>query len=115
VTAGRDIGFGLIGTNFDNDVRANGTITFNTGRDFLLDGFADVASDNFGQSTGGNVIVNAGRNITLLAVAGTDAGIEASGSVGADVILNTGPGGTLTLNSGNGTAPFASIISSRAM
>ena len=111
LTAGRDIGFGLIGANFDNDVRASGSITFNTGRDFLLDGFADVVSDDFGQNTGGNVIVNAGRNIALLAVAGTDAGINASGIVGADVILNTGPGGTLTLNSGNGTAPFASIVS----
>jgi len=70
-----------------------------------------VVSDDFGQNTGGNVIVNAGRNIALLAVAGTDAGINASGIVGADVILNTGPGGTLTLNSGNGTAPFASIVS----
>jgi Ca2+-binding RTX toxin-like protein len=111
VTAGRDIGFGLIGTNFDNDVRANGSVTFDAGRDVLLDGFADVASDDFGQGTGGDVTVNAGRNIILLAVAGTDAGIAANGSAGGDVILNTGPGGTVTLNSGNGTAPFASLIS----
>ena len=111
VTAGRDIGFGLIGTNFDNDVRANGTITFNPGRDLLLDGFADVVSDAFGNATGGDIFVNAGRNVTLLAVAGTDAGMEAGGTGGGSIILNTGPGGTVTLNSGNGTAPFASLIS----
>ena len=94
VTAGRDIGFGLIGANFDNDVRASGTITFNPGRDFLLDGFRRHASGRFRSTTGGDVIVNAGRNISLLAVAGTDAGIEASGTAGADVVLTTGPGGT---------------------
>src|SRR6185503_18490468 len=111
VTAGRDVGFGLIGANFDNDVRANGTITINTGRDFLMDGFADMVSDDFGQNTGGDVIINSGRNIAMLAVAGTDASLLASGTVGANVILNTGPGGTVTLNSGNGTAPFASLVS----
>jgi len=111
VNAGRDIGFGLIGTNFDNDVRANGNITFNPGRDFLLDGFADIVSDSYANATGGDVIVNAGRNVTLLAVAGTDAGIEAGGVGRGNIVLNTGPGGTVTLNSGNGTAPFASLIS----
>src|SRR6185436_11948075 len=91
--AGRDVAFGTIGVDFDNDVRANGSVTINAGRDFLIDGFADLASDDFFQNTGGDVVINAGRNIQLRNIAGSDAGITASGSAGADVILTTGFGG----------------------
>ena len=42
LTAGRDVAFGTIGVDFDNDVRANGTVLINAGRDFLLDGFSDL-------------------------------------------------------------------------
>ena len=96
--AGRDIGFGLIGANFDNDVRANDALRIVAGRDFLLDGFADMASDDFGQGAGEGVTIIAGRNISLLSVAGTDASILANGSAGADVRLTTGFGGTLSLD-----------------
>lgn len=90
LTASRDVAFGIFGTNFDNDVRAGGGITINAGRDFLIDGFSDLISDDFNDSTGGNVVINAGRNIHLRNVAGTDATIAASGSAGADVILTAG-------------------------
>jgi Ca2+-binding RTX toxin-like protein len=104
LNAGRDIGFGIIGANFDNDVRARGNITINAGRDFLVDGFSDVVSDGFAGDTGGNLVVNAGRNIHLRNVAGTDAGLEAAGSGGADVILTTGSGGSVILDAPTPTA-----------
>ncbi|MGQ0590654.1 MAG: hypothetical protein ACT4N8_14205 [Sphingosinicella sp.] len=107
LTAGRDIAFGTIGTNFDNDVRASGSIVVNAGRDFLIDGFADMESDNFGQGTGGNVVVNTGRNVHLRNVAGTDGGIAATGGAGADIIITTGFNGALILD-----APSASALSS---
>src|SRR5206468_4247099 len=60
VTAGRDILFGTVGTDHDNDVRANNNVTLMAGRDITIDGFADVASDDFGQNTGGSVFATAG-------------------------------------------------------
>lgn len=105
--AGRDIGFGIIGTDFDNDVRARGGVTVNAGRDFLIDGFSDLASDDFGANTGGNVTITAGRNIHVRNVAGTDGSITAGGSSGADVILTTGAGGALVLD-----APTSGSVSS---
>jgi hypothetical protein len=98
VTAGRDIAFGPFGTNFNNDVLASGSLTLNAGRDVIVDGFADLGSDSFFQGTGGDVIVNAGRDINVLNVAGTSASIAASGSAGANVVLTTGAGGTLNLS-----------------
>lgn len=96
--ADRDIGFGIVGSNFDNDVRAKGSITINAGRDFLIDGFADLASDDFSAGTGGNVSITAGRNIHVRSVAGTDGSIFANGNAGADVILTTGPNGALVVD-----------------
>ncbi len=58
--AGRDVGFGIIGTDFDNDVRARSSVTINAGRDFLIDGFADLPSDDFGAGTGGSLRVHRG-------------------------------------------------------
>ncbi|MBN8964810.1 MAG: VCBS repeat-containing protein [Rhizobiales bacterium] len=95
--ADRDIGFGIIGSNFDNDVRAYGSITINAGRDFLIDGFADLASDDFLGNTGGGVTITAGRNIHVRSVAGTDGSIFANGTAGADVILTTGANGALVV------------------
>jgi hypothetical protein len=108
LTAGRDISFGIIGANFDNDVRANGNVTVNAGRDFNIDGFADLVSDDFGQGTGGDVIINAGRNIAMLDVAGTDATLFANGSAGGNVLLTAGAaGGSLILN-----APTSNAVQS---
>ena len=107
LTAGRDVAFGIIGADFDNDVRARGGITIDAGRDFLVDGFSDIASDDFGGATGGNLIVNAGRNIHLRNVAGTDASLAAGGVSGADAILTTGSGGALILD-----APTSAAVTS---
>lgn len=98
LTAGRDIAFGVSGLDFDNDVRAKGSITVNAGHDFLIDGFSDLASDDFGTNSASNVIINAGHNIEVRSVTGTDGSIAAGGSVGADVILTTGIGGSVVLN-----------------
>ena len=95
--AGRDISFGTLGANFDNDVRARGSLTLTAGRDVNLDGFADLASDGFGAATGGNVVVTAGRDINVLNSTGTDGSLGAEGSGGGDVFLTTGPGGFLRL------------------
>src|SRR5688572_14759916 len=38
LTAGLDVQFGTIGTNFGNDVLASGSVTVNEGRDVLIDG-----------------------------------------------------------------------------
>src|SRR5262249_24981176 len=63
VGAGRDILFGTAGVDFDNDVRASGNVTLSAGRDITVDGFSDVASDDFGQNTNGSVMFTAGRDI----------------------------------------------------
>ncbi|MDR5653661.1 calcium-binding protein [Ruixingdingia sedimenti] len=96
--AGRDVAFGIIGANFDNDVRARGRIVITAGRDFLIDGFADLASDDFGAGTGGNVSITAGRNIHVRSITGADGSIFANGTAGADVILTTGANGALIVD-----------------
>ena len=108
LTAGRDVSLGSGGANFDNDVRARGSVTITTGRDFNADGFADIASDGFGAATGGNLVINAGRDINVLNSTGTDASIGAEGSGGADVILTTGPGGFLRLLATSSSSLFSS-------
>ncbi|KAB2948925.1 MAG: hypothetical protein F9K19_24460, partial [Rhizobiaceae bacterium] len=108
LTAGRDIAFGTAGVDFDNDVRARGSITIDAGRDFVVDGFADIASDGFGAATGGNLVVNAGRNIEVRNLTGSDGSIGAEGTAGADVILTTGVGGALILDAPVPAAVFSS-------
>jgi Ca2+-binding RTX toxin-like protein len=107
LSAGRDIGFGIIGTDFDNDVRARNNITVNAGRDFLIDGFSDLASDDFGANTGGDVTITTGRNIHVRNIAGTDGSVAAGGSNGGNVVLTTSTGGALVLD-----APTSGAISS---
>src|SRR4051794_9072819 len=60
---GRTSPLGPGGGSFDNDVRAGGSITVTAGRDFTIDGFADLAADDTGGSTGGGVTILAGRDI----------------------------------------------------
>ena len=108
LVAGRDISLGTGGLNFDNDVRANGAVSFTAGRDINIDGFADIASDDFGNATGGFATLVAGRNISLLDVTGTDASVGAEGSGGADVVLTTGADGLLTLNANSTATLFSS-------
>ena len=48
LSAGQDILFGTIGVNFDNDVRAGGAIIVTAGRDFHIDGNADMAANDAG-------------------------------------------------------------------
>ena len=111
MTAGRDVSLGTVGANFDNDVRARDDLTITAGREVNVDGFTDLASDGFGAGSGGDVVVNAGRDINILNVTGTDGSIGAEGVAGGRVTLNAGPGGfvqllatsaaTLFSNSGN--------------
>jgi Ca2+-binding RTX toxin-like protein len=98
LTAGRDVQLGTIGSDFNNDVISNNTLTFIAGRDILIDGFADVLADNFGLDTGDDLIFTAGRNIGILNVAGTSASVTASGAGGGSAIITTGEGGSLTVN-----------------
>lgn len=108
LTAGRDISMGTQGLNFDNDVRARGNLTITTGRDLNIDGFADLASDGFGAATGGDVIVNAGRDINVLNSTGTDGSLGAEGSAGGKVILTTGSGGFVRLLASSTSTVFSS-------
>uniref|UniRef100_UPI000685E7E8 beta strand repeat-containing protein n=1 Tax=Ciceribacter selenitireducens TaxID=448181 RepID=UPI000685E7E8 len=105
LTAGRDISFGTAGADFDNDVRANGTLTLEAGRDVLISGFADMVADSQTGSTGGNLVVNVGRNISILDDTGTDGGLATFGT--GSIILTTGPNGLLNLET-----PFSSTVSS---
>jgi Ca2+-binding RTX toxin-like protein len=106
--AGRDVSLGTGGANFDNDVRARGSLTVLAGRDVNVDGFADLSSDGFGAATGGNAVVTAGRDINILNSTGTDASIGAEGSGGGDAILTTGPGGFLRLLATSSSTLFSS-------
>jgi hypothetical protein len=107
LASGQDILFGRAGADFDNDVRAGGSITISAGRDFVIDGFSDLASDDQGLGTNGGVSITAGRNILIDDANGSDAsvGVSASASTGS-VVLTTGVGGTLVLNANSAAAVF---------
>ena len=105
LSAGRDVLFGTVGADFDNDVRAGGSVTITAGRDFHIDGFSDMAADDQGLASNGGISITAGRDILIEDDNGADAsvGITASGSTGA-VVLTTGLGGTLSLAANSSTA-----------
>ena len=63
-----------------------------------------TSSDDFFNNTGGNVVINTGRNIQVRDIAGSDATITASGSAGADVIFTTGFSGAVILDAPSSTA-----------
>lgn len=98
LSAGRDVLFGTVGSDFDNDVRAGGSITITAARDFHIDGFSDMASDDQGLATNGGVSITVGRDILIEDDNGVDAsvGVTAVASTGS-VVLTTGFGGTLSL------------------
>lgn len=106
ITAGQDINFGN-GASFDNDVRANGDVTFNAGRDIIVQGFSDIASDDFGQNTGGSVSFTAGGDILLSNANGDDASVSANGSGGGDVTFTAGPNSFFTMDVSFGSSVFS--------
>lgn len=109
LAAERDVSFGTVGSNFDNDVRAGGGITIQAGRDFNIDGFSDLAADDRGLASGGGVNITAGRNINIEDNNGDDASVGVSGSGGGSVVLTTGIGGTLSIAAGTSGAVFAGV------
>ena len=116
LTAGRDISFGLAGADFGNDVRADGDIVVNVGRDFLLSGFADFFANGVLGNTGGGIVVNAGRNVSLLDDTGNSASLATLGSNGGAVVVTTGANGVFTLEvpSTNGIFSSASGVTINA-
>ena len=105
LAAGRDILFGRVGTDFDNDVRAGGSIFINAGRDFAIDGFSDMAADDQGLGTNGGISITAGRDILIDDAFGVDAsiGVSAPASTGS-IVLTTGVGGALVLHANSSAA-----------
>src|SRR5439155_20194572 len=82
-------------------------ITFIAGRDIIIDGFSDIASDDSGQNTGGSVVFTANRDIKVTNSNGDDASVGASGSAGGDVTLSSGPNGYLRSSHPFSTAVFS--------
>lgn len=97
LAAGRDIKLGTAGANFDNDVRADSGVSLTAGRDIIVDGFADVSADAFGNATGGTATLTAGRNITLGPTAASDVSVTA---LTGPVVLTTGVNGVFALTNG---------------
>jgi Ca2+-binding RTX toxin-like protein len=106
LNAGRDVLFGTVGTDFDNDVRSGAGIFVSAGRDFHIDGFSDLAANDMGLGTNGGVTITAGRDILVDDQTGTDASIGVSSGLGG-VVLTTGVGGTLVLHATSTAALFA--------
>jgi hypothetical protein len=108
LNAGRDILLGTAGASFDNDVRAANNITFTAGRDFTIDGFADVAADDFGLSNGA-ITVSVGRNFNIVDPGSSDASVGVSGNGGGNATINVANGGFFNL-----TAPGSSALFSQS-
>lgn len=109
VQAGGSIAFGIGGPDRDNDVRARGNVTLTAAGSVTIDGFADVAADDFGAATGGNLTINAGGDVNVTDNAGDDASAGASGLNGSDVLITTGLNGVFLL-----TAPSADAVFSQS-
>lgn len=106
LVAGQDILLGTVGSDHDNDVRADGSISFNAGRDITIDGFSDISADDFGNSTGGSVTFTAARDIGVTNAHGDDASVGASG--GGAVTFTAGAGRFVTVNAA-GNALFSTL------
>ncbi|HEY5710649.1 MAG TPA: calcium-binding protein, partial [Allosphingosinicella sp.] len=96
LTAGRDIYLGTGGMNYNNDLLATRSIAIQAGRDFVLDGTSNLRTGAFGGVVGGEIFIQAGRNISMPNTNGGNATIEA---FQGNVTLVTGPGGTFSQNS----------------
>jgi hypothetical protein len=106
MTAGRDFLAGTAGLAYDGDLEADANVTVSAGRDVLLSGDADLRSDEFGHSTGGSVMIIAGRNVTLQGNSGTAEipSIGAGGASGGGIQISTGADGILTLSANDPSA-----------
>ena len=91
LNAGRDIGLGTSGSNFNNDVLATGDIAINAGRDFVIDGTSNVRTGAFGGVVGGDIAITAGRNVSLT---NGNGGLQTIEAFAGDITLTSGPGGT---------------------
>jgi hypothetical protein len=111
ITAGRNAAFGTAGSNFDNDVRAKGDIKIDTGGYFWIDGFSDLASDDFGANTGGSVDITAGQGIYVIDTFGTDATVQAGGAAGGSVTLTAHNSGVhISAPSANAVVSFSGDV-----
>jgi hypothetical protein len=104
VRSDRDIKLGTEDVGLDNDVRASATLFMSASRDITIDGFSDLASDDFGHNTGGLLWLQVGRDINVSDAQGSDAPLSAQGSAGAPVLLDSA---SVSL-----TAPSAAAVSS---
>ena len=106
LSAGQDVLFGAIGTDWDNDVRAGGSISVNAGRDFHIDGQANMASNDLATGSNGGVSILAGRNISIEDDHGGGATVVVTDGTG-NIGLTTGTDGTFSLAANSATALFA--------
>lgn len=106
IVAGRDLVLGN-GPSFDNDIRADHDVTLTAGRNFTVEGFSDIASDDFGHNTGGSVLISAGGTLGVLTDNGDDASVSANGVGGGNVTLHGGIDALVTINVTFGSAVFS--------
>ncbi len=95
LNAGRDVLLGTAGANYNNDLLATSSIAIHVGRDFQLDGDSDVRTGAFGGTVGGDIKIEAGRNINL---SNTTGALQTIQAFAGDVVLTTGEGGTFSEN-----------------
>jgi uncharacterized repeat protein (TIGR01451 family) len=105
VTAGRDILFGTAGLDYDNDVRASGGVSLSAGRTVQIDGFSDVAADDFGNNTGAQASAHATTSVLISNVYGDDASFGNSGT--GITLVTTDPGGTVSITAPTPGAMFS--------
>ena len=106
LSAGQDVLFGAIGTDWDNDVRAGGAISVTAGRDFQIDGDADMAANDLGTGSNGGISILAGRDILIEDDHGGGATVVVTDGTG-NIVLTTGADDTFSLAANSATALFA--------
>ena len=106
LVAGRDITLGS-GPSHDNDVRAILGVTLSAARDIRVEGFSDVASDDFALNSGADAVITAGEDIDISSNNGDDASVGASGTAGGDALLTAGPDDIVSVTVSFGNAVFS--------